>query len=71
MTEEAHQQWQGRTDGNRWMQRSLIAGFKIIPLRVYYAIVAVVVVFYMILSCIVGVICGVIVVLAYSHFKKK
>ena len=50
MTEEAHQQWQGRTDGNRWMQRSLIAGFKIIPLRVYYAIVAVVVVFYMIFN---------------------
>lgn len=42
------QQWQGSTDGNRWMQQQLINCFRFLNLRIYYAGVAVVVPFYMI-----------------------
>ena len=42
------QEWQGSTDGNRWMQQQLINCFRFLNLRIYYAGVAVVVPFYMI-----------------------
>ncbi|MGN0281677.1 MAG: acyltransferase [Prevotella sp.] len=41
------QQWQGKTDGNRWMQQQLINCFRFLNLRIYYAGVACVVPFYM------------------------
>lgn len=42
------QEWQGSTDGNKWMQQQLINCFRFLNLRIYYAGVAVVVPFYMI-----------------------
>lgn len=44
------QAWQGRTDGNRWMQQQLIRCFRFLHLRIYYAGVSVVVLFYMLLA---------------------
>lgn len=40
-------EWQGSTDGNKWMQQQLINCFRFLNLRIYYAGVAVVVPFYM------------------------
>ena len=40
-------EWQGRTDGNRWMQQQLINCFRFLSLHIYYMGVAVVVPFYM------------------------
>ena len=39
--------WDGRTDGTPWMQRSLIKVFRIIPLWLVYGIMALVIPFYM------------------------
>lgn len=44
------QQWQGKTDGNRWMQQQLIFWFRFLNLRIYYAGVGVVALFYMLLG---------------------
>lgn len=41
------QEWQGSTDGNRWMQQQLISCFRFLPLWFYYVGVACVVPFYM------------------------
>ena len=41
------QEWQGKTDGNRWMQQQLIFWFRFLNLRIYYAGVACTVPFYM------------------------
>ena len=40
-------EWQGRTDGNRWMQQQLINCFRFLSLHIYYMGEAVVVPFYM------------------------
>lgn len=40
-------EWQGSTDGNKWMQQQLINCFRFLNLRIYYAGVAFVVPFYM------------------------
>ena len=39
--------WSGRTDGSGWMQRMLIRLFRVFDVRVIYAVMAVVIVFYM------------------------
>lgn len=43
-------QWQGRTDGTPWMQRNLIESFRYFPLWCFYALVAIVVPFYLIFA---------------------
>ena len=43
-----HNEWSGKTDGLPWMQRSLIAMFKVLPLWLLYGVMALVVPFYMI-----------------------
>ena len=48
--ETTEKEWTGRTGGTGWVQRSLIAGFRFLDLRFYYAIVSVVVVFYMLFN---------------------
>lgn len=45
-----HGTWQGHTDGHPWMLRSLIAIFRRIDIRVLYAVMAPVAVFYMIFN---------------------
>ena len=45
-----HNQWSGKTDGQPWMQRSLIAMFRVVPLWLPYGIMALVVPFYMIFN---------------------
>lgn len=50
MTEEKKKQWSGRTDGTTWMQRSLIAMLRVVDVRVFYAIMACVVPFYMLFN---------------------
>ena len=42
-----HNEWSGKTDGLPWMQRSLIALFRVSPLWLPYGIMALVVPFYM------------------------
>ena len=42
-----HNDWSGRTDGLPWMQRSLIAMFRVLPLGLLYGVMALVVPFYM------------------------
>lgn len=42
-----HNEWSGKTDGLPWMQRSLIAMFRVLPLWLLYGVMAVVVLFYM------------------------
>ena len=46
----AHNTWQGHTDGQPWMLRSLVTMFRWIDIRVLYGVMAVVVVFYMLLN---------------------
>jgi predicted LPLAT superfamily acyltransferase len=45
-----HIEWSGKTDGLPWMQRSLIALFRVSPLWLPYGIMAMVVPFYMLFS---------------------
>ena len=45
-----HNQWSGKTDGQPWMQRSLIAMFRVMPLWLPYGVMALVVPFYMIFN---------------------
>ena len=45
-----HNEWSGKTDGQPWMQRSLIAMFRVLPLWLLYGVMALVVPFYMIFS---------------------
>ena len=45
-----HHEWSGKTDGQPWMQRSLIAMFRVVPLWLPYGVMALVVPFYMIFN---------------------
>ena len=45
-----HNEWTGKTDGQPWMQRSLIAMFRVLPLWLLYGVMALVVPFYMIFN---------------------
>ena len=45
-----HNEWSGKTDGQPWMQRSLIVMFRVLPLWLFYGIMALVVPFYMIFN---------------------
>ena len=45
-----HNEWSGKTDGRPWMQRSLIAMFRVLPLWLLYGVMALVVPFYMVFS---------------------
>ena len=45
-----HNEWSGKTDGQPWMQRSLISMFRVLPLWLLYGVMAFVVPFYMIFS---------------------
>ena len=45
-----HNEWSGKTDGQPWMQRSLIAIFRVVPLWLPYGVMALVVPFYMIFN---------------------
>lgn len=45
-----HNEWSGKTDGQPWMQRSLIAMFRVLPLWLLYSVMALVVPFYMLFS---------------------
>ena len=45
-----HNEWSGKTDGLPWMQRSLIAMFRVLPLWLLYGVMALVVPFYMIFN---------------------
>ena len=42
-----HNDWSGKTDGQPWMQRSLIAVMRVLPLWMLYFAMALVVPFYM------------------------
>lgn len=52
MAEELqHNEWSGKTDGQPWMQRSLIGMFRVLPIWVMYGFMAIFIVpFYMIFS---------------------
>ena len=50
MQEPEHSEWSGRTDGTPFMQKALIVLFKVVPLEVIYAIMALVVPFYMLFN---------------------
>ena len=43
-----HNEWSGKTDGQPWMQRSLIAMFRVMPLWLPYGMMGLVVPFYMV-----------------------
>lgn len=45
-----HKEWSGKTDGQPWMQRSLIAMFRLFPLWLLYGVMAFVVPFYMLFN---------------------
>lgn len=45
-----HSEWSGKTGGLPWMQRSLVALFRVLPLGLLYGVMALVVPFYMIFS---------------------
>ena len=45
-----HNEWSGKTDGQPWMQRSLISMFRVLPLWMPYSVMALVVPFYMIFN---------------------
>ena len=47
MAQYEHSDWQGSTGGTPWMQRALIGLFRIIPVRLSYALMALVIPFYM------------------------
>lgn len=46
----SHNEWSGKTGGQPWMQRALIAMFRVLPLWLLYGIMALVVPFYMIFN---------------------
>lgn len=50
MVSEPQKQWQGTTDGTPWMQRALVSMYRYLPLRVLYAVMALVVPFYMLFN---------------------
>lgn len=50
MTSENQKKWKGKTGGTMWMQRSLIYIYKVVGLRPMYAVMALVVPFYMLFS---------------------
>ncbi len=50
MQEPVHSEWSGRTDGTPFMQKALIAVFKVVPLEVIYGVMALVVPFYMLFN---------------------
>jgi len=45
-----HNEWSGKTDGQPWMQRALIALFRVLPLWLLYGVMALVVPFYMLFN---------------------
>ena len=45
-----HNEWSGKTGGLPWMQRSLIAMFRVLPLWLLYGVMALVVPFYMLFN---------------------
>ena len=45
-----HNEWSGKTGGLPWMQRSLIAMFRVLPLWLLYGVMALVVPFYMVFN---------------------
>lgn len=45
-----HKKWSGKTDGTLWMQRSLIVIIRLVGLRTVYALMALVIPFYMIFN---------------------
>ncbi len=45
-----HNEWSGKTDGQPWMQRALIAMFRVLPLWLLYGVMAMVVPFYMLFN---------------------
>lgn len=45
-----HAQWSGKTDGTPWMQRTLVTWLRVVDVRVLYAVMALVIPFYMIFS---------------------
>lgn len=50
MTSRKQKNWKGKTGGTLWMQRSLIYIYKVVGLRPMYAVMALVVPFYMLFS---------------------
>lgn len=52
MTDErmVHKTWTGKTDGTPWMQRSLTAVMRVIPREVPYAVMSIVILFYMLIN---------------------
>lgn len=50
MQEPEHSEWSGRTDGTPFMQKALIVLFKVVPIEVIYAVMALVVPFYMLFN---------------------
>ena len=45
-----HNEWSGKTGGLPWMQRSLIVMFRVLPLWLFYGVMALIVPFYMIFN---------------------
>lgn len=45
-----HKKWSGKTGGTTWMQRSLIACFRVVPLWLYYSALIFIVPFYMLFN---------------------
>lgn len=50
MAELEHKKWSGKTGGTYWMQQSLIVLVRVVGLRVMYAVMALVIPFYMIFN---------------------
>ena len=50
MPADKNKQWSGRTDGTPWMHRTLIAMLRVVDVRVFYAIMALVIPFYMLFN---------------------
>lgn len=48
MNDTANTKWSGKTGGQKWMQKSLIILFRMVNIRIMYAIMALVIPFYMI-----------------------
>lgn len=47
MSDIEHSQWSGKTGGKRWMQESLVHIFRKCDIRIFYAVMGVVILFYM------------------------
>lgn len=50
MAELDHSQWKGTTGGTTWMQKTLVVLFRVVPVEVLYAVMGVVILFYMIFN---------------------